>query len=72
VQARITALRSAGPGVFVVSLDNGQSWRHENEYLGAYLREGDAVTITRGSMGTYRLTRDAGKAKDWIRVTPTR
>lgn len=72
VKARIVNVRDAGAGTFVVSLDNGQSWRHEDEYLGSYLRQGEAVTITRSTMGSHRLTRDAGKAKEWIRVTRVR
>jgi len=54
-------------------LDNGQVWRHENSHLGSYLREGEAITITKASgLGAYRLTRDAGSPKDWIRVTRVR
>jgi hypothetical protein len=56
----------------VITLDNGQAWRHDNETLGEYLRKGEAVTISKGLMGTYRLTRDAGAAKNWIRVARIR
>jgi hypothetical protein len=72
VQARITELRQLGADVYLVSLDNGQTWRHDNAALGAYLRVGDAVTISKGKLGTYRLVRDAGKAKDWIRIARVR
>lgn len=72
VHARITELRRSGMASYQVLLDNGQSWQHENEYLGQYLQKGEAVTITRAAMGNYRLTRDAGKSKDWIRVTRVR
>lgn len=71
-QARITELRQLGADVYLVSLDNGQVWRHDNAALGAYLRVGDAVTISKGKLGTYRLVRDAGKAKDWIRIARVR
>lgn len=69
--ARITTLREAG-GAYVVTLDNGQIWRHENQHLGSYLRQGEAVTIRKATLGSYRLTRDAGDSKDWIRVTRVR
>ena len=72
LHARITELRKLGPGVYLVSLDNGQAWRHENEALGAFLRQGEAVTISKGNLGTYRLVRDAGKTRDWIRVARVR
>ncbi len=72
VHARITGLSRSGIASYLVLLDNGQSWQHENEYLGQYLQKGEAVTITRASMGNFRLTRDAGKPRDWIRVTRLR
>lgn len=74
LHARITLQDELGSsGIFNVHLDNGQVWRHENSHLGSYLREGDAVTITKvGGLGAYRLTRDAGRDKDWIRVTRVR
>ena len=72
MHARITGLKAAGAGRFLVTLDNGQVWLHEDAYLGAYLKEGEAVTISKATLGAYRLTRDAGQAKNWIRVTRVR
>lgn len=72
LRGRITAMSQARPGTFLLTLDNDQVWRHENEHLGSYLRTGEAITIRRGTLGTYRLTRDAGDAKNWIRVTRVR
>ena len=70
VAKKVERLRS---GYLAVHLDNGQVWRHENAHLGSYLRQGEAVTITRvDGVGGYRLTRDAGRDKDWIRVTRVR
>ncbi|MEY2854524.1 MAG: hypothetical protein RL030_1656 [Pseudomonadota bacterium] len=69
--ARITSLDKAG-SAFFVSLDNGQVWRHENSAQGEYLKMGESVTITRAALGSYRLTRDAGQAKNWIRVSRVR
>ena len=71
LHARITTIRGSG-AAFVVSLDNGQTWRHEDLTLGAYLKEGEAVTIRKGTLGSYRLTRDDGDSKNWIRVTRVR
>jgi hypothetical protein len=72
LHARITSLREVKSGTYVVYLDNGQAWRHEDEHQGSYLREGEAITIGKAAMGSYRLTRDAGKSRNWIRVTRIR
>lgn len=72
LHARIAAKRKGGSSTFLVTLDNGQVWRHENEFQGDFLVVGEAVTITKGTLGTYRLTRDAGAEKNWIRVTRIR
>ncbi|MEO8315567.1 MAG: hypothetical protein ABI645_12330 [Pseudomonadota bacterium] len=69
MRAHIAGLRFVPPDVYVVTLDNGQAWRHQDSHQAEFLREGDAITITRAALGTYRLTRDAGRAKNWIRVT---
>jgi hypothetical protein len=72
LHARIAALRQINPDTVLVTLDNGQVWRHEDTRLGAFLREGDAVTLSKGSLGSYRLTRDEGAEKAWIRATRVR
>lgn len=72
MHAHISELKPAGSGRFLVTLDNGQVWFHEDAFLGGYLKKGEAVTITRATLGAYRLTRDAGQAKNWIRVTRVR
>jgi hypothetical protein len=68
LHARIASLRQVNANAWAVTLDNGQVWRHEDVTLGAYLRDGEAVTITKAALGAYRLSRDAGNSKDWIRV----
>jgi hypothetical protein len=69
LHAHIAELKTAASGRFLVVLDNGQVWRHEDAYMGNYLKQGEAITISKAAMGSYRLTRDAGQAKNWIRVT---
>ena len=69
LHARIERLRTVTTSQFIVYLDNGQAWRHEDVVNGEYLRVGDAVTLTKGALGSYRLTRDAGNSKNWIRVS---
>jgi hypothetical protein len=72
VHAHIASIRKVSTNTFVVSLDNGQAWRHEDVSLGEYLRNGEAITIRKGTLGSYRMTRDAGDSKNWIRVTRIR
>jgi hypothetical protein len=72
LHARLTSQKPAGPGLFNLYLDNGQVWRHEDQVQGAYLKDGEAITIEKGALGSYRLTRDAGKSRNWIRVTRVR
>lgn len=71
LQAHIRDMRKVGSR-YLLELDNGQTWRHEDEYQGAFLVKGEAVTIRKGAMGSYRLTRDAGSARNWIRVERVR
>jgi len=72
LHALLTSQKSVGAGLFNLYLDNGQVWRHEDQVLGPYLKDGDAITIEKGALGSYKLTRDAGKSRNWIRVTRVR
>ena len=72
LHARLTSQKPAGGGFINLYLDNGQVWRHQDQVLGAYLRDGDAVTIEKGALGSYKLSRDEGKSRNWIRVTRVR
>jgi hypothetical protein len=72
MHARLTSQKPAGGGYFNLYLDNGQVWRHEDQMLGQYLKDGDAITIEKGALGSYRLSRDAGKSRNWIRVSRLR
>ncbi len=72
LQARIAQARRGGQGTYLITLDNGQVWRHEQGSMAGYLNPGEAVTITPASMGSYRLTLDSGSAKNWVRVTRVR
>ena len=72
LQARLSSQKSVGGGRFNLYLDNGQVWRHEDSVLAFYLKDGDAITIKKGALGSYKLSRDTGKWRDWIRVTRVR
>lgn len=72
LRGRITAHRRGGQGTYLVTLDNGQVWRHEEGSQVDYLKVGAAVTITRAALGSYRLTLDGGSARNWVRVSRVR
>jgi hypothetical protein len=72
LHAGLSSQKSVGGGRFNLYLDNGQVWRHEDSVLGFYLKDGDAITIKKGALGSYKLSRDTGRWRDWIRVTRVR
>jgi hypothetical protein len=72
LHARITDARRGSGGVYLLTLDNGHVWRHEQGSMAAYLKVGEAVTIRPASLGSYRLTLDSGNSKNWVRVTRVR
>ncbi len=62
LQARITALALAGNGRTLFTLDNSQIWRQlEADGTDMMARLGDAVTISRGLLGSYWLQLKAGR-----------
>lgn len=72
LHARITASARGGQGTYLVTLDNGQVWRHEEGSQMEYLKVGEAVTITRAALGSYRLTIDSLNSGKWVRVSRVR
>lgn len=72
LQVRITEARKGASGTYLVTLDNGQVGRYEEGSMAEYLRPGGAITIRPGSLGSYRLSLDEGRAKNSARVTRER
>ncbi len=54
ISARVTAVTRSREGAEIVLLDNGQSWQLEEP--DPLLAAGDAVTIRRGTLGSFMLT----------------
>jgi len=62
LQARVTALALAGDGRTLFTLDNSQVWRQlEADGTDVMAKLGDAVTISRGMLGSYWLQIKAGR-----------
>ena len=55
ITANVQELQRAADGRLVIALDNGQRWRQESS-TELLLEVGDAVTIERGAMSSFRLT----------------
>jgi hypothetical protein len=72
LKATVTSLREPRPGVYVITLDNGQVWRQSEPRISFLLKTGDGVSLKRGTLDAYRLWRDADGAKNWVRVSRVR
>jgi hypothetical protein len=60
--AKVKAVNQRAHGELSIQLDNDQVWV-ETQYSGeATLAAGDTVTIKRGTLGSYFLTRESGRA----------
>jgi hypothetical protein len=69
ITAKVTTVRELSSGELVIELDNGQSWRTRPEDSNLRLKVGDAVTISRGAFGSFRL---ATPGKRFARVNRVR
>jgi len=56
ISARVTKVQESANGMPLIELDNGQVWQPTEEKRALVLKTGDAVTIARGALGTFRLT----------------
>jgi hypothetical protein len=54
IAAQVTALRVTA-GVLVIELDNGQTWQ-QMDTTALLLKIGDAITISRGALSSFRLS----------------
>jgi len=64
----ITSLRHGDDGMIVVDLDNGQSWRQQDREVALMIAAGDTVTVTRASLGTFRIADKRGRSARFKRV----
>jgi hypothetical protein len=70
--AKVARLAEQRPGIYTVTLDNGQVWRQTEGRLKFRLAVDDVVSIRKAGMGGYRMWRDADGAKIWVRVVRIR
>jgi len=68
IRGVVTSLRRVDGGMIVVELDNGQAWRQQDADATLTIETGDAVTIMRASMGTFRISDKRGRSARFKRV----
>jgi hypothetical protein len=68
ISAKVVSLRQAEDGSLVLVLDNDQVWRQQDSDFRLTVESGDLVTITRASLGTFRITDTRGRSARFKRV----
>lgn len=68
IEGVVTALTRAPHGEWVVTLNNGQVWRQKQAQTTFVLKVGEAVSIKRGALGSYRMTNSSGRGTAVNRV----
>jgi hypothetical protein len=64
--AKVASVSGKRKGDYRITLDNGQVWAETQRTGGEPPQPGDTVTLRRGTMGSYFLSRGSGLA---LRVT---
>ncbi|HEU5135962.1 MAG TPA: hypothetical protein VFU13_12505 [Steroidobacteraceae bacterium] len=68
IKGVVTSLRRADDGMIVLELDNGQVWRQQDGDATLTIEAGDAVTVMRASLGTFRIADKRGRSSRFKRV----
>jgi hypothetical protein len=56
LEAKVSGIRNITNGRVLIDLDNGQVWRQVDTDVTVRLKPGDAVSIKRGTLGSYWLS----------------
>jgi hypothetical protein len=68
ISGAVTSLRHTNDGMIVLELDNGQVWRQQDSDVRLLVSQGETVTITRASLGTFRLIDKSGRFARFKRI----
>ena len=68
ISGTVTSLRYANDGMMVLELDNGQVWKQQDSDVRLVVAQGEKVTISRASLGTFRLADKTGRFARFRRV----
>ena len=68
ITATVVSLSRSVSGLVDLSLDNDQVWHQQDADVTLIVETGDSVTISRASLGTFRLTDKRGRSSRFKRV----
>lgn len=68
ISGQVTSQHLNENGMIVLTLDNGQVWRQEDREVTLIIDSGDSVTISRASLGTFRIIDKRGHSARFKRV----
>ena len=68
ITGKVVAVSRTSSGILELRLDNDQVWRQSDADNSVVVENGDSVTISRASLGTFRLTDKRGRSARFKRV----
>jgi len=68
ISGTVVSLRRSENGLVTLTLDNDQVWHQQDADVTLIVEIGDSVTISRASLGTFRLTDKRGRSSRFKRV----
>ena len=68
ITGKVVAVSHSENGSVILTLDNGQVWRQQDSDATLVIEIDDSVTISRASLGTFRLTDKRGRSARFRRV----
>lgn len=68
ITGKVVAVSHSEAGSAILTLDNGQVWRQQDADATLVIEIDDSVTISRASLGTFRLTDKRGRSARFKRV----
>jgi hypothetical protein len=68
IRGQVVSVGRSETGQLEVALDNNQVWRQQESETTLVIETGDSVTISRASLGTFRITDKRGRSARFRRV----
>ena len=68
ITGKVISVGHSQGGLMELALDNDQVWRQQDDGTTLIIQTGDSVTISRASLGTFRITDKRGRSARFRRV----
>jgi hypothetical protein len=68
ITGQVVSVGHSQGGLMELALDNDQVWRQQDSETTLIIQTGDSVTISRASLGTFRITDKRGRSARFKRV----